>query len=264
LANPKKAIAISAAAAGGSVLLLAFVLNSLVATGMVFRDIETSEHADEVFMVSQMPESASGPQVLNLNGYWKKPVVTVSFIPRDIPQPELEQMIGTLEGTMQIQSDRSSTNSTTTFVGWPDLLATLSNSYSMPSLQIIERGSETADIRVYLEEESHPDNKLGMARIARDKVTHEIIYAEAHVYSARELHQTGILNQVFKHELGHALGIGHGTSQTSIMHSPIIIVNDTAIGNIGDCEAEGTAYIYSGGDIGEVTCGQQDPAQSQG
>ena len=263
MANPKKAMAISAAAAGGSLLLLAFVLNSLVATGMVFRDIETSEHSDEVLTVSEPPESPPELQVLNLNGYWKKPVVTVSFIPRDIPQAEVEQMIGIIEKTMQIRTDESSTNSTTTFIGWPDLLSSLSSSYNVPSLQIIERGSETADIRVYLEEESHPDNKLGLARIARDKITHEIVYSEVHVYSARELHQTGILDQVFKHELGHALGIGHGTSETSIMHSPIIIVNNTPIGNIGDCEAEGTAHIYSGGDSGEVTCGQQDSARSQ-
>lgn len=254
MANPKKAIAISAGAAGGSLLLVAFVLNSLVATGMVIRDIETSEHADDVLMVTQTPESAAGPQTLNLNGYWKKPVVTVSFIPQGISQSELEQMTGTLEETMQVRIEGSSSNSTTMFIGWPDLLATLSNSYSVPYLQTIELGSETADIRVYLDGESHPDNKLGLARIARDKVTHEIVYAEVHVYSVRELHQVGVLDQVFKHELGHALGIGHGSSQTSIMHSPIIIVNNTAIGNIGDCEAEGTARVYSGGGIGEVTC----------
>ncbi|MCI0564245.1 MAG: matrixin family metalloprotease, partial [Nitrososphaera sp.] len=239
MANPKKAIAISAAAAGGSLLLVAFVLNSLVATGMVIRDIETSEHADEVLTVSQAPEGTPGPQVLNLNGYWKKSVVTVSFIPQGISQQELEQMVVVLEETMQTRTDGSSSNSTSTFIGWPDLLASLSSSYNMPSLQVIERDSETADIRIYLEEESHPDNKLGLARIARDKATHEIVYSEVHIYSVRELHQDGILGHVFKHELGHALGIGHGTSETSIMHSPIIIVNSTAIGNIGYCEAEG-------------------------
>lgn len=260
-------------------MLIAVVLNSLVSSGMVIRDIETSEHADEVLRVSQAPESTGGEQVLNLNGYWKKPVVTISFIPQGIAQDKLEPIIKNLEETMHVPRDISTisaatatataaaaantavTNATTTttssFVGWPDLLATLSSTSNVPSLQIIERGSENADIRVYLKSESHPDYKLGLAKIARNKITYEILYAEVHIYSVQDLQKDGILGQVFKHELGHALGIGHANNESSIMHSPIIIVDNIAIGSIGECEARGTAHLYSfsgGGSIGEISC----------
>lgn len=262
MANPKKAIIVSSAAAGASLLLVAIILNSLVSHGMVIRDIETSEHADDVLRVSQAPRSIEGEQVLNLNGYWKKPVVTVSFIPRGIPQAELEPMIENLEETMHVRLEAPVTNSTAAFAGWPDLLATLSSSSNVPSLQIIERGSESADIRVYLEAENHPDYKLGLAKIARDKITYEIVYAEIHIYSVPSLQRDGILDEVFKHELGHALGIGHASTETSIMHSPIVIVDNTVIGDIRDCEAEGIAHLYSGGSIGGINCAPPDSAQS--
>lgn len=257
-------------------MIIAVVLNSLVSSGMVIRDIETSEHADEVLRVSQAPKSVGGEQVLNLNGYWKKPAVTISFIPQGITQDKLEPIIKNLEETMRVPRDMSTVsaatatattttaaaantavaNATTTFVGWPDLLATLSSTSNVPSLQIIEQRSENADIRVYLKSESHPEYKLGLAKIARNKITYEILYAEVHIYSVQDLRKDDILGQVFKHELGHALGIGHANTESSIMHSPIVIVDNVAIGDIRECEARGTAHLYSfsGGSIGEITC----------
>jgi hypothetical protein len=262
MTNPRRAVVTTVVAAGVSLSVVAVVLNSLVAGGMVIGEIETSEHADEVFRISQLPEDVGIQQTLNLNGHWKKPMVTVSFIPRGVSQPELEQMIETLEETVRTSRDVQITNSTTTFAGWPDLLFALSSSTSVPSLQIIERGSENADIKVYLEAESHPDRKIGLAKIARNKITYEIVYAEVRIYSVHELQKDDMLGLVFNHELGHALGIGHATFQTSIMHSPIVIMDNTAIGDIGACEAEGVSHLYSGGSIGEINCAPQDSVSS--
>lgn len=253
MANPKKALILSSAAGGASLLSIAIVVNSLVSGGMVFRDIETSEHADDVLRNAQLPASPTEEQILNLNGYWKKSVVTVSFIPRGLSQTELEPMVKGLKETMRISDETPPTNSTDTYQGWPDLLYTLSMSTNVPSLKTIENGSESADIRVYLHSENHPENKLGLAKIARDKVTYEIVYAEIHVYAARSLQEDQLLGYVFKHELGHALGLGHSSMETSVMHSPIVLVNDAPIGDIRECEAQGTALLYSGS-IGEINC----------
>lgn len=253
MANSKKAVAVTAIIACASLLLVAVILNSLVAGGMVIRDIETSEHADEAMTILQLSERERD-QSINLNGYWKKSTVTVSFIPQQGMGPRLDESIAVLEATMQVPDGEHISNSTRVFVGWPDLLATLSERTNVPLLRIIEHGSESADIRVYLKEESHPENKLGLARIARDKATYEIVYAEVHIYSVLSQQREGILAQVFKHELGHALGIGHATAQVSIMHSPIIIVNGDAIGDIRDCEVESISYLYSGGPIREFNC----------
>lgn len=252
--NARTGILVTAAASGSALLVIALILNFLVVGSMDIRDIETSEHADEIVRASE-PAGDMGEQVLNLNGYWKKPTVTVAFFPVGLTESQYAEIAAELRGAVQV-ANASATNSThISYSRWPDLLAGLkTESKNVPYMQLIEADRENADIKVFMEAEPHPANKVGSAKILRDKATLEIAYAEVHIYSTYDLHRDGILESVLKHELGHALGVGHSTAEVSIMHSPIVIADGTVLGGIGQCEAEAVSSLYLDRNVREIVC----------
>lgn len=252
-----KAAAVSTGAASFVTLaVIAMITNSFVEASMDIRDVQLNEHADDIVVrpADSLAETANG--TIYLNGHWGKSTVTVSFFSRGMPQSEFEEVAeslrSSLEATDETQLER---NSTSLYGTWPDLLRTLfEQSENVPALQLVRPNSEGADIKVFLESGPHPEGKLGSAKIGRDKATFEILFAEVRIYSSYDLYTGGFVKSIFEHEMGHAIGLGHAGLESSIMHTPMIIVDNTPYGEIRNCEFRGTSSLYIDDGAGEVTC----------
>ena len=245
------AVAVSVGAGCASLLIVALTLNSLVTASMDIRDIQTSEHADDIVTVSSLPDNAEGQ--INLNGYWKKSIVTVAFFSKDLTQHQFDVLVENAQDTMAITQQNAS-STTISFAGWPDLLSSVSRqSKNVPALQVIQAG-ESADIKVYLEANPGSEGKPGKAKIARDKNTLEIIYSEVYIYSAYDSYRDGTFSPIFKHEMGHALGLGHATIERSIMHTPLVIFDNIPVGSIKECEMQAAKSLYVDMKVKTVAC----------
>jgi predicted Zn-dependent protease len=150
------------------------------------------------------------------------------------------------------------TESPVVYDSWVSLLFAVQEGESakLPELKIVEDASgQNADIKIFFEGQPHPQGKgLGVTTSMYDGQTLEIVSAEIHIYRSHELYQENILGAVLRHEIGHALGIGHSTSMASIMYSRIVIVDDRVIGAIGECESGAVEMAYVQNKIKDVSC----------
>lgn len=252
--NAKTATISCAIGAFATFTVLATIINSYVEASLDIRDIETNEHADGI-IVAATPTSEAQDGTTYLNGYWKKSVLEISFFPTDnLPQSRFDEVTKSLANSTQMVTTQASMNQSE-YAGWPELLhAIAGQSKNVPSLMLIEPSSNAADISVFFHDEPHPEGRLGSAKIARDKATLEILAAEVNIYSTSDLYKSGYLKATFEHELGHALGIGHATLETSLMHSPIVIIDGKVYSAIKNCEFSATYSLYVEGIVDTVPC----------
>lgn len=231
---------------------IAAIISSSVEASMDIRDIETNEHADGVIVVSEPSMDTEG--TIHLNGYWGRSSIDISFS----AGPELDEVTKTLSRSVEIKDTYQVNGTLNHYEDWPQLLGIISeHSRNVPGLKVVERSSSSANIKVFLLDEPHPEGKLGSAKLGRDKATFEIMFAEIRIYSASDLYEQGYIESVFKHELGHALGLGHATVEKSIMYSPLVIVENEVYADIGTCEFDATSSLYVDGILDVISCSNE-------
>jgi hypothetical protein len=238
---------------------------------MNIRDLVVSEHADESQkMQTVMP--LDGSSTLVIKSYWNKDTITVGLFTNDLDPVKSGQILGNVTnelvffnqkvGTIQAGSAENGTTKIefpVIYDNWASLLYTMQEmeSAKLPTLKIVEDDvpRQNADIKIFFEGQPHPQGKgLGVTTAMYDGQTLEIVSVEIHIYRSQELHQEGILGAVIRHEMGHALGIGHSTSMASIMYSRIVIVDDKVVGAIGECESDAVEMAYVQNKIKDISC----------
>jgi hypothetical protein len=233
------------------------ITNSLVEASLDIRDVQTNEHADDIVAVPALAVTEMKNSTIYLNGYWGKSIVTVSFHSAGMPQSEFEKVTEGLRGSLVVIDNEMQLkgNSSSLYGTWAELLQTLSaQSKNVPTLQLVDPDSEEADIEVFFEAGPHPEGKPGSAKIGRNKATFEILFAEVHIYSAYDLYTEGYIKSIFEHEMGHAIGLGHSGLESSIMHTPMLIVNNTVYAGIRNCEFDGASSLYLDRKVKEIQC----------
>ena len=118
--------------------------------------------------------------------------------------------------------------SRTQFLGWNEGIKEISKSFGVkvPSLEIQYKLENSDAITIYLMDKSNVHGFNGYTNLFYDE-NGKIQKAFVKIYNVDELNKLE-LESIVRHELGHALGLGHTTTKKSLMQ-PIIDMNYNTI-----------------------------------
>lgn len=126
------------------------------------------------------------------------------------------------------------------FQGWNEGIKEISKSFGVivPTLQVQYRLDSPEAITIYLMEKTSSEGYDGYTNLFYDK-NGKIQKAFVKIYNVDELNEIQ-LESIIRHELGHALGLGHTDAKNDLMQS-IIDMNHNAISLL---DLQALARIY--------------------
>lgn len=131
----------------------------------------------------------------------------------------------------------------TLFLGWNEGIKEISKSFGVkvPTLEIQYKLERTNTITIHLSDKTNPQGYNGYTNLFYD-ANGNIQKALVTIYNTDELNKTE-LESIIRHELGHALGLGHTNVENDLMQTNIDM-NFNAI-SLLDLQALAHIYWYS-------------------
>jgi len=142
--------------------------------------------------------------------------------------------------------------SSTYYLGWSgslnDAAELYSTKYPIPnSFDIIESKRGEGDIIILLSKFKNIDGISGYTKSIVNG--NEILKIHITIYDVQNLSKSQ-LSTIARHEMGHALGLGHSTAPEDLMY-PVI---ETNFPYISGCDVSAIVALYNGEIEGEVVC----------
>ena len=139
-----------------------------------------------------------------------------------------------------INSKEVKGNGRTLFLGWNEGIKEISKSFGVkvPSLQVQYKLERTEAIIIHLTSRTNAANFNGYTNLFYD-ANGDIQKAMITIYNTDELSKVQ-LESIIRHELGHALGLGHTNAENDLMQ-PKININFNAISLL---DLQALARIY--------------------
>ena len=139
------------------------------------------------------------------------------------------------------------------FLGWQGALIKASEEttevYIPVKFEIIESNQDEGDIRIELLEEENADGFSGQTLVIADDGVNQILKSKITIFDVDELTPEQ-LNSITRHEVGHALGLGHSTAPEDLMY-PMI---ETGFPYISECNIRAIVSLYEEGKPSEFIC----------
>jgi len=142
--------------------------------------------------------------------------------------------------------------SSTYYLGWTGSLKNAAElyptKYPIPNnLDIIESKRGEGDILILLSKLKDTDGYSGFTKSTVDG--NEILKTYITIYDVNNLSEDQ-LSTIIRHEMGHAMGLGHSTAPEDLM-APVITTN---FPYISECDIAAIAALYNGEIKGQVVC----------
>lgn len=127
-----------------------------------------------------------------------------------------------------INSKKVKNSGRTLFLGWNEGIKEISKSFGVkvPTLEIQYKLESTESIIIHLSDKTNSNGYNGYTNLFYD-ANGNITKALVTIYNTDELNKTQ-LESIIRHELGHALGLGHTNVENDLMQ-PNINMNFNAI-----------------------------------
>ena len=190
--------------------------------------------------------TAGENNTIKIEGIWNREIITVRFA----TMPGLEHAKEIEEIGYQAINGLESVQSGYNHTGWHLAFHSISDKAGRsPMHLIVDTGTydTTPDVNVLFVDS--PSEKYATYEVlAKTKLriasNSSLMSADVLMYESDAFYEEGVLMPLLLHELGHSLGLGHSTLETSIMYPNIEVVNGNVIGEIGICEIAGLNAIY--------------------
>ena len=163
---------------------------------------------------------------------------------------ESEQAIQIDDSLLQ-KGPKGSTS--TYYLGWQGALKNSASTktllYIPTDLTIIDSPHGEGEITITLTDDKSGDGYSGFTKSIADDSQNQILKSTITIYSASTL-QDEQFKAILRHEIGHALGLGHSSAQEELMAPNIV----TAYPYISDCDIKTLVNLYDGSKNSQVTC----------
>jgi matrixin len=184
---------------------------------------------------------------IDIEGIWDKQIIIVGFYTSpEVKHAEEIRALGyqAINGIESVQSGHNHT-------GWHLTFHSISDKASRAPMHLIvdtDQYKMPIDISVLFSNDAPErldDKYFILAKTAlRIASNGTLVSANVTMFESDARYEEGLLMPLLLHELGHSLGLGHSTSDTSIMYPKLMIVNGYPIGEIGTCEIAALNAMY--------------------
>ena len=136
------------------------------------------------------------------------------------------------------------------YVGWQGALSEINQETKYPipkSFEIISTNNSAGEIIITFTNMIDMDGVIGVTK--GTTYGNQILKSEITIYNTSSLSDRTLI-EVVRHEMGHALGLGHSSASEDLMHPQII----TPIPFISECNVSAIIQLYDGKTNDEVIC----------
>ena len=138
------------------------------------------------------------------------------------------------------------------YAGWTGALLTAAETptvFTIPtSFEITDKGG-IGDINIKLENHVNPDGFSGWTSSIVDEVNNQVLKSDITIYQTSD-YSDNQFAAVLRHEVGHALGLGHSTAPEDLM-APTMT---TDFPFISECDINAITSLYDNGKSSQVVC----------
>lgn len=144
-------------------------------------------------------------------------------------------------------------STSTYYVGWQGALkqaaAKPTQFYIPTKLEVVDSTKGEGEITIILTDDKSADGYSGYTKSIADDSQNQILKSTITIYDVGSLND-GQFEAILRHELGHALGLGHSTAPEELM-APTIV---TFYPYISDCTVNTLSNLYDGSKNSQVIC----------
>ena len=137
----------------------------------------------------------------------------------------------------------------TYYEGWAGALDALDTENEIPMGFKFMDNDKNSDIIITFTDTKHSEGYSGYAKSLLDENAKEILRTYITIYDAKQLMPFQV-ETIVKHEMGHALGLGHSTDPDDLMYDEIV----TPLPDISECNIGAISSMYDKNNNEKFVC----------